>query len=124
MGRPINKHLLGDVAGSLQVTHNRRTGNAETAGNDDTHIIRQRSTNKFLVADTSEGWTEILKLVAKDAGTLEEGEFRIEAVDPDEASQNVVRLYNSTIRITGTQGPQKVVWGNDVPGDRVDVQDT
>jgi len=124
MGRPINKRYLGDVAGSLQVTHYRRAGGIETAGGDDTHIVSQRSTNKFVVSDTSEAWSEVLTLVGKDAGSLEEGEFRIAAVDPDTNPQNVVRLYNRTIRLSGAGGPQKAVWGGDAPTDRIDVQDT
>lgn len=124
MGRPINKRYLGDAAGSLQVTHYRRQGEIEAAGNDDTHIISQRSTNKFLISDTSDSWHEVLTLVNKDAGSLEEGEFRIAAVDPNLNPQNVVRLYNRTIRLSGVDSTQKAVWGLDTPSDRIDTQDS
>lgn len=124
MGRPINKRYLGDVVGAIKVSHYFRVGGAEFVGEDDTHIISQRSTNKFLVGDTSGAWQEVLTLVDKEVGTLDEGEFRISAVDPDTAPQNVVRLYNRTVRLSGATSPQKAVWGGDAPTDRIDTQDT
>ena len=116
MGRPINKRFLGDAAGAIKVSHYFRVGGAETAGEDDTYIVSQRSTNKFLVADTSGAWQEVLTLVDKAAGSLAEGEFRISAADPEGAPANVVRLYNRTLRLTGDE---KVVWGVSAPADLV-----
>lgn len=110
MGRPLNKRYFGDEIGSIKVSHYFRVGGSEIAGEDDTHIVSQRSNNKFLVADTSGGWQEILTLVDKDAGSLAEGEFRISATDPEGADVNVIRLYNRTLRVTG---PEKVVWSID-----------
>lgn len=107
MGRPINKRFLGDVAGRIQVTSYRRSGGSETAGGDDTYIVRQRSTNKFLVADTSGGWQEVLTLVDKAEGALDEGEFMIEALEADGSPSRAIRLYNRTLRLTG---PKKQKW--------------
>jgi hypothetical protein len=98
MGRPINKRYLGDAADSIKVTDYFRVDGAETAGGDDTYIVSQRSTSKFLIADTSGAWEEILTLVDKDAGTLAEGEFRVDGVDADGGIFNVARFYNRTLR--------------------------
>jgi hypothetical protein len=99
MGRPINKKYLGDAVDSIKVTDYYRIGGAETSGDDDTYIVSQRSTNKFLVADTDGAWTEVLTLVDKAAGTLAAGEFRISGEDSDGAVFNVARLYNRTMRL-------------------------
>jgi hypothetical protein len=99
MGRPINKKYLGDAVDRIKVTNYYRVGGAETAGQDDTYIVSQRSTNKFVIADTSGAWTESLTLVDKAAGTLVAGEFRLDGTDADGAVFNVVRLYNRTLRL-------------------------
>lgn len=101
MGRPLNKKYFGDVAGALQVTSYFRAGASEVAGQDDTYIVRQRSTNKFLVADTSDAWTEVLTLVDKAEGTLAAGEFMVEALQSDGTPSRVTRFYNRTLRLTG-----------------------
>ena len=99
MGRPLNKKYFGDAVDSIKVTDYFRVGGAETAGDEDTYIVSQRSTNKFLVADTSGAWSEILTLVDKDAGALAAGEFRIDGTDADGTTFNVARLYNRTLRL-------------------------
>jgi hypothetical protein len=99
MGRPINKRYLGDAVDSIKVTQYYRVGGAETAGDEDTYIVSQRSGNKFVIADTDGAWTESLTLVDKDADTLAEGEFRLDGTDADGAVFNVVRLYNRTLRL-------------------------
>jgi hypothetical protein len=99
MGRPINKRYLGDAVDSIKVSHYFRVGGAETVGEEDTYIVSQRSTNKFVVADTSGAWTESLTLVDKDAGSLAAGEFRIGGRDADGTVYNVARLYNRTLRL-------------------------
>lgn len=109
MGRPINKRFLGTGVDAIKVSHYFREGDVETA-DQDTYIISQRSTKKFLISNISAGWVDILTLVDKDAGSLQEGEFRISALDPDTNPQNVVRLYNRTIRLGGAVSPQKAVW--------------
>lgn len=111
MGRPLNKRYFGDAIGKVKVTHYRRATGAEQTGEQDTHIVSQRSTNKFLVADTSGGWSEVLTLVDKDPGSLANGEFRIQAIDEDGQPGNVVRFYNRTLRISG---PRKVFWDPDL----------
>lgn len=117
MGRPINKRYLGDAANSIKVSHYRRATGAEVTGDDTTHIVSQRSSNKFVVAGTIGGaWSESLTLVDKDAGTLLNGEFRISAQNADGDLLNTIRLYNRTIRVTG---PDKVKWSINAPADLV-----
>ena len=99
MGRPLNKKYFGDAVDSIKVTNYFRVGGSELAGEDDTYIVSQRSTNKFLVADASDGWEEVLTLVDKDADSLAAGEFRIDGVDGDGTAYNVARLYNRTLRL-------------------------
>lgn len=100
MGRPLNKKYFGDAVDSIKVSnYYLAQGLGEEAGGDDTYIVSQRSTRKFLVADTSGAWSEILTLVDKDADTLSPGEFRIDGVDADGNAYNVVRLYNRTLRL-------------------------
>lgn len=117
MGRPLNKRYMGDVAGAIKVTHSFNAfDGAETAGGEDTFIVSQRSSNKFLVSDTSDGWSEILTLVDKAAGSLAAGEFRVAADDADGVSGQVARFYNRTVRTTG---PAKTPWAIDAPADQV-----
>lgn len=104
MGRPINKRYLGDAVDSIKVSHYRRAVGVEATGEEDTYIVSQRSTNKFLVADTSGAWSEVLTLVDKDAGTLLNSEFRISGVDGDGTAYNVARLYNRTLRLGSADG--------------------
>lgn len=119
MGRPINKRYLGDAAGSIKVSHYRRAVGAEVTGQDDTYIVSQRSGNRFVVADTSGAWSETLKLVDKDAGTLLNGEFRISAQDAEGTELNVARLYNRTLRVGEPGNLKKVSWSIDAPADLV-----
>lgn len=113
MGRPLKKKFFGDGGNTkIQVTHYRRAVGVETAGEDDTYIVSQRSGNRFVVADTSGAWSETLKLVDKAPGALLNGEFRISATTAEGATVNVARLYNRTLRVTG---PAKVKWSISAP---------
>lgn len=117
MGRPINKRFLGDAADSIKVTHYRRVGQVEAAGEDDTFIVSQRSTNRFRVSDTSGGWEEELTLVDKDAGSLAEGEFRIEGTTPEGETVNITRLRNRTLRSGTTPNAERFAWAVSAPAD-------
>jgi hypothetical protein len=118
MGRPLNKKFFGDAAGKIKVTHYRRASGIEVTGEDDTFIVKQRSSRKFIVRDTSGDWQEVLKLVDKDAGTLLNGEFRIDGVDADGTTYNVARLYNRTLRLGSADGNfVKAGWSISVPAD-------
>jgi len=119
MGRPINSRYLGDAANRIKVSHSWNSfDGAETAGGDDTYIVSQRSNNKFLVADTSDGWEEVLTLVDKDAGSLAAGEFRIDGQDADGNTYNVTRLYNRTLRLGDAGGDfVKAAWAISAPAD-------
>ena len=102
MGRPLHKRFMGDKSGSIQVTSYFRAGaGSEVAGQDDTYIVRQRSSNKFLIADTSGGWQEVMTLVDKAQGSLSAGEFMINAQASDGAARRITRFYNRTIRMNG-----------------------
>lgn len=103
MGRPLQPRNFGDAAGRIQVTSYYRVGGSETAGGEDTYIESQKSTNKFLVADTSGAWSEVLTLVDKAEGGLAEGEFMIEAVESDGTPSRVTRFYNRVIHLTGNK---------------------
>jgi len=116
MGRPMNKKYMGDVAGNIKVSDYFRVGGSETAGQDDTYIVSQRSNNKFLIADTSGNWSEVLTLVDKNAGSLAEGEFRISAQDADGNTLNSIRLNNRTVRVSG---PKNLKWNITAPADLV-----
>lgn len=110
MGRPINKRFIGLGPERIRVGDVRRVGEAEEAGGNDTYIVAQKSTTKFLVADVSGGWQEILTLVDKDAGSLEEGEFRVNTYLPDGREQNLVRLRNRTMI---TSNSMVTAWSTD-----------
>ena len=103
MGRPVNKRYLGNMQGSLKVSHYRRNGEVEQAGGDDTYIVRQRTNNRFTIADESGGWEENLRLVDKAEGTLNEGEFIIEALDNRGNPARVTRLYNRSVKLSGNE---------------------
>lgn len=111
MGRPLNKKFFGNAAGRIQVTSSFNAfDGSETAGGEDTFIISQRSTNKFLVRDESDDWSEVLTLVDTAQGGLSAGEFMIEAVQEDGSPSRVIRFYNRTVRLTG---PVKEKWSID-----------
>jgi hypothetical protein len=116
MGRPLNSKYFGDAAGRIKVSHYRRAAGVEAAGENDTYIVKQRSSRKFIVRDTSGAWQEVLKLVDKDAGTLANGEFRISGQDADGNAYNVTRLYNRTLRLGSADGSYvKAGWSISAP---------
>ena len=49
MGRPINKKHIGDGAGKIQVTAVKFAAGGEITT--ESHVVSQRSTNKFIVTD-------------------------------------------------------------------------
>ena len=65
--------------------------------------MRQRSNNRFTIADESGGWEENLRLVDKAEGTLNEGEFIIEALDNRGNPARVTRLYNRSVKLSGNE---------------------
>jgi hypothetical protein len=102
MGRPLNNKYFGDGgADKIQVSHYRRATGAEVVGENDTFIVKQRSGNKFVVADTSGAWRETLRLVDKPAGTLAPGEFRISATTAAGRAVNVRHFFNRKIEVSG-----------------------
>ena len=112
MGRPINNRYLGDMQGSIKVSYYRRLGEDEMAGTDSTHIERQRTNNKFTIADSTGNWEENLRLVDKEPGNLKEGEFIIEAHDLYGIPERVTRLYNRSVKLSGNEKQQ---WSNNDP---------
>ena len=74
--KPISKKNFGDTIGKLKVSrYYRADATSAVDGGDDTHIVRQPATNRFVVRDTSGDWEEELTL--SDAENLSAGEFRI-----------------------------------------------
>jgi len=114
MGRPINKKHIGDGAGKLQVTAVKFAAGGEITT--ESHIVSQRSTNKFIVTDGSK--TETCTLVNKSigglgAGALGAGEFCINVTDSDGVTKQVTKLYNRKMQL---EGATRHVWTRDADG--------
>ena len=105
MGRPINKKHIGDGAGKIQVTAVKFAAGGEVTT--DTHIVSQRSNNKFIVSNAGAGKTETCTLVNKTIGTLGAGEFIINVTDSDGVTKQVTKLYNRKMQL---EGATRHVW--------------
>jgi len=99
MGRPINKKHIGDGAGKIQVTAVRFAAGAEIAAATESHIVSQRSTNKFNVTDGTK--TEVCTLVNKTPGALAASEFCINIADSAGVTKQVTKLRNRTMQVEG-----------------------
>mgnify|MGYP003641521177 FL=1 len=100
MGRPINKKHIGDGTGKIQVTAVRFAAGAEIAAATESHIVSQRSTNKFNVTDGTK--TEVCTLVNKSPGALAASEFCINVADSAGVTKQVTKLRNRTMQVEGT----------------------
>lgn len=100
MGRPINKKHIGDGAGKIQVTAVRFAAGAEISSAAESHIVNQKSTNKFTVK--SGGTTEVCTLVNKSIGALAASEFIINIADSDGVTKQITKLRNRTMQVEGT----------------------
>ena len=98
MGRPINKKHIGDGAGKIQVTAVKFAAGGEITAAE-SHIISQRSTNKFNVTDGTK--TEVCTLVNKSIGALGASEFCINVTDSDGVTKQVTKLYNRKVQLEG-----------------------
>ena len=98
MGRPINKKHIGDGAGKIQVTAVKFAAGGEITAAE-SHIISQRSTNKFNVTDGTK--TEVCTLVNKSIGGLGASEFCINVTDSDGVTKQVTKLYNRKVQLEG-----------------------
>ena len=98
MGRPINKKHIGDGAGKIQVTAVKFAAGGEVTT--ESHIVKQRSTNKFVV--TGGGKTETCTLVNKSIGALGAGEFCINVTDSDGVTKQITKMYNRKMQLEGT----------------------
>jgi hypothetical protein len=115
MGRPINKKHIGDGAGKLQVTAVKFAAGGEITT--ESHIVSQRSTNKFIVTDGSK--TETCTLVNKSIGGLGASEFCINVTDSDGVTKQVTKLYNRKMQLEGSavlNTGTKHVWTRDADG--------
>ena len=110
MGRPINKRFLGAVGIAIPTADYQTQGDYGT--NDGAYIVGQRSTNTFLLSEVNGNWQEVMTLVDKDAGSIDPGEFRIEATDQGDSTFNVLRLYNRTVRV---EGNERATWNVSTP---------
>jgi hypothetical protein len=109
MGRPVNKKYFGLLADGTNFTVNVQVGaNAES---EEGYIIRQRSTNKFLVNDTKTGSKTkvggsgtgnvgVVTLVDKAAGSLAADEMSLQGTLSGGGGDQVriKKLYNRTCR--------------------------
>ena len=109
MGRPINKKHIGDGAGKIQVTAVRFAAGGEITT--ESHIVKQRSTNKFIVTDGNK--TETCTLVNKSIGGLGASEFCINVTDSDGVTKQVTKLYNRKMQL---EGNTRHVWTRDADG--------
>lgn len=109
MGRPVNKKYFGLLADGTNFTVNVQV--ASNSESEEGYIIRQRSTNKFLVNDTKTGSKTkvggsgtgnvgVVTLVDKAAGSLAADEMSLQGtLSGGGGSQvRIKKLYNRTCR--------------------------
>ena len=109
MGRPINKKHIGDGAGKIQVTAVKFAAGGEITT--ESHIVSQRSSNKFIVTDGSK--TETCTLVNKSIGGLGAGEFCINVTDSDGVTKQITKMYNRKMQL---ESGSKHKWARSATG--------
>ena len=109
MGRPINKKHIGDGAGKIQVTAVKFAAGGEVTT--ESHIVNQRSANKFTVTDGSK--TEVCTLVNKSIGGLGASEFCINVTDSDGVTKQITKMYNRKMQL---EGSTRHKWSRDASG--------
>tara|TARA_B110000037_G_scaffold221727_1_gene293752 strand:- start:2386 stop:3009 length:624 start_codon:yes stop_codon:yes gene_type:complete len=117
MGRPINKKHIGDGTGKIQVTAVRFAAGAEIAAATESHIVSQRSTNKFNVTDGTK--TEVCTLVNKSPGALAASEFCINVADSAGVTKQVTKLRNRTMQVEGNSSAK---WARSATGTSTAVE--
>lgn len=107
MGRPLNKRYFGPLDDGTNITINCQVGsNSESQTG---YIIRQRSTNKFLVNDTKDGTKQstsgsgtgnvgVCTLVDKADGDLGANEMSIVGYVSSGSQVRIKKFYNRTCR--------------------------
>ena len=110
MGRPINKKHIGDGAGKIQVTAVKFAAGGEITAAE-SHIISQRSTNKFNVTDGTK--TEVCTLVNKSIGGLGASEFCINVTDSDGVTKQITKMYNRKMQL---ESGSKHKWARSATG--------
>jgi hypothetical protein len=105
MGRPIHKKYLGNHPGAIQVTAYRRATGVEVVGVASTYIVSQRSSDKFMIADSVGAWQEVLTLATSVQGSLLPGEFIVTSIDSLGNPSSIGRIYNRTLRSGGVKVP-------------------
>ena len=107
MGRPVNKRYFGPLDDGTNITINAQVGsNAESQTG---YIIRQRSSNKFLVNDTKDGTktipsgsgtgnVSVCTLVDKVDGDLAANEMSIMGYVNGGSQVRIKKFYNRTCR--------------------------
>lgn len=101
MGRPISKRKIGLGTGRIRVTSYKFASGSE-AQSPIGYIVKQRSTNKFIISNGVK--TEICTLVNKNRGALAASEFCIYAVLDDSTIVQVTKLRDRTIQYEGGTG--------------------
>ena len=117
MGRPINKKHIGDGAGKIQVTAVKFAAGGEVTT--ESHIVNQRSANKFTVTDGSK--TEVCTLVNKSIGGLGASEFCINVTDSDGVTKQITKMYNRKMQL---EGSTRHKWSRDASGASTAIEKT
>jgi len=99
MGRPTNPRSLGNAIGSIRVSQHYFTDRGSESSLP-CYIIAAKGTNKFRVSDGT--YTENLRLVNEDAGSLSAGEMRISGVTDASSVVNITKIRNRSIQHSGT----------------------
>jgi len=104
MGRPINERKIGFGPGRIAVTRH----NIGAPGNEATtaaHILKQKSSNKFLVRLDSDSGNPaagtVLTLTNADNGAMPANSFRIDidGASDSSAAYRVTKLFNRTVEV-------------------------
>ena len=117
MGRPINKKHIGDGAGKIQVTAVKFAAGGEVTT--ESHIVNQRSANKFTVTDGTK--TEVCTLVNKSIGGLGASEFCINVTDSDGVTKQITKMYNRKMQL---EGSTRHKWSRDASGASTAIEKT
>jgi hypothetical protein len=111
MGRPLKKLYFGTGENRLTVSDYRLQQGVIININTGVIILKQKSTNQFLVSGDT--FTSIMTLVSKPMEQLNKNEFRIDAWDTEGNTYSVERIYNRTLRMVDSEGNRyKLPWSN------------
>ena len=85
----------------------------------ESHIVNQRSANKFTVTDGTK--TEVCTLVNKSIGGLGASEFCINVTDSDGVTKQITKMYNRKMQL---EGSTRHKWSRDASGASTAIEKT